>query len=310
MTNTDEINPFYHSLNGDRQEDKKLLEPFKYIIQLPGKLINQKLAQAFNYWLKISPDKIQAIDEIIIMLYNSCLLIDDIEDNSILRRGAPVAHSVYGVSRSLNAATYALFVAMEKVINLQHSTAIKVYMEQILELHRGQGMEIFWRENCICPSETDYKTIATRKMGSVFNLIVKLMKLFSTYEEDLSLLVTILGLHFQIRDDYGNLKVDKYTENKTYCDDLSEGKFSFPIVHAITTNPDDSELINIVKQKTKNIEMKRYCVKLLEKFGSFEYTRNVLKKLDMQARAEIERLGGNPFLTKILDELKNWDYWN
>ncbi|XP_050463149.1 terpene synthase-like [Cataglyphis hispanica] len=309
MTTTDEINPFYHSLSGDRQDDEKLLEPIKYIIQLPGKLINQKLAQAFNYWLKISSDKIQAIDEIIVMIYNSCLLIDDIEDNSILRRGAPVAHSVYGISRSLNAATYALFVAMEKVINL-HPTAIKVYAEQMLELHRGQGMEIFWRDNCICPSEADYKIIAIKKMGGVFNLIVKLMKLFSTYEEDLSLLVATLGLYFQIRDDYGNLKADKYTENKTYCDDLSEGKFSFPIVHAITTNPDHSEIINILKQQTRDIETKRCCIKLLEKFGSFKYTRNVLKKLDMQARAEIERLGGNPFLIQILDELKHWDYWN
>lgn len=53
--------------------------------------------------------------------------------------------------------------------------------------------------------------------------------------------------------------------------------------------------------------MKRYCVQLLEKFGSFKYTKEVLLDLDAKARAEIERLGGNPFLVKILDELKNWD---
>jgi len=53
--------------------------------------------------------------------------------------------------------------------------------------------------------------------------------------------------------------------------------------------------------------VKRYCIKLLERFGSFKYTRNVLEELDLIARAEIERLGGNPLLMKILDELKNWD---
>jgi len=52
--------------------------------------------------------------------------------------------------------------------------------------------------------------------------------------------------------------------------------------------------------------VKKYCITLLEKFGSFEYTRSVLKELDQSARDEIERLGGNPLLTAVLDELLNW----
>jgi len=46
--------------------------------------------------------------------------IDDIEDNSILRRGVPVAHSIYGVASTINAANYALFLALEKVQQLEH----------------------------------------------------------------------------------------------------------------------------------------------------------------------------------------------
>ena len=37
---------------------------------------------------------------------------------------------------------------------------------------------------------------------------------------------------------------------------------------------------------------------------SFEYTRQVLAKLDWQARNEIERLGGNEGLVKVLDKMK------
>ncbi|XP_029666168.1 geranylgeranyl pyrophosphate synthase-like, partial [Formica exsecta] len=220
------------------------------------------------------------------------------KDNSILRRGIPTSHSVYGIASSLNAAHYILVIALERIANL-HPAATNVYMEQMLEAFRGQGMEIFWRDNFICPSEKEYRTMAMKKIGGFFNLMIKLMKLFSIYEEDLSSLGIILGLHFQIRDDYGNLNSDKYTENKSYCDDLSEGKFSFPIVHALTTNPDDKQIIYILKQRTKQIEVKRHCVKLLEKFGSFEYTKKVLEDLDVKARAEIERLGGNPPLMLI-----------
>ncbi|EGI61836.1 Geranylgeranyl pyrophosphate synthetase [Acromyrmex echinatior] len=218
-----------------------------------------------------------------------------------------VAHSVYGTASSLSAANYVLFIALERVINLKHPEATQVYMEQLLELHRGQGMDIFWRDNFICPTEEDYKIMTIRKTGGLFNLAVRLMKLFSTYEEDFSSLIATLGLYFQIRDDYCNLCLGEYTENKSYCEDLTEGKFSFPIIHALRSNPDDRQIINIVRQRTKDIEVKRHCIKLLERFGSFKYTRNVLEELDSTARAEIERLGGNPLLVKILDELKNWD---
>ncbi|XP_070158262.1 terpene synthase-like [Polyergus mexicanus] len=309
MTDTNENKPFYYSLSNDRQEDEKLLEPIRYYLQVSGKQMSVKVTHAFNYWLNISPDKIQVINEIVTMLCTSYIMIDDIQDNSILRKGIPVAHSVYGIASSLNAAISIFFIALERIVNL-HPAATKVYMEEMLEIFRGQGMEIFWRDNFICPSEADYNTMAKKKIGGIFNLIVKLMKLFSTYEEDLSSLNAILSLHFQIRDDYGNLNSNKYTESKSYCDDLSEGKFSFPIVHALTTNPDDKQIIYILKQRTKEIEVKHHCIKLLEKFGSFEYTKSVLEELDLKARAEIERLGGNPLLIKLLDELKNLDYWD
>jgi geranylgeranyl diphosphate synthase, type III len=37
---------------------------------------------------------------------------------------------------------------------------------------------------------------------------------------------------------------------------------------------------------------------------SFAYTRGVLQELDLGARKEVERLGGNKGLTAILDKLK------
>lgn len=46
--------------------------------------------------------------------------IDDIEDNSILRRGIPVAHSIYGIASTINSANYVLFLALEKVQQLGH----------------------------------------------------------------------------------------------------------------------------------------------------------------------------------------------
>lgn len=38
----------------------------------------------------------------------------------------------------------------------------------------------------------------------------------------------------------------QYEANKSYCEDLTEGKFSFPIIHAIRAKPEDSQVMSIL----------------------------------------------------------------
>ena len=71
------------------QADQSLLEPYRYINSIPGKDIRGKLMDCFQLWLQVPPDKLQTIKDIVADLHNASLLIDDIEDNSNLRRGVP-----------------------------------------------------------------------------------------------------------------------------------------------------------------------------------------------------------------------------
>lgn len=89
--------------------------------------------------------------------------------------------------------------------------------------------------------------------------------------------------------------------------------FNYQTLRVISqTNNNDNNIkplttiTDILRQRTKDVEVKKYCISLLEKFGSFVYTRNVLNDLNKQARDEIQRLGGNPFLVSVLDELLSW----
>lgn len=288
-----------------KEQDAILLEPFTYIQQIPGKQFRSKMALAFNHWLNIPAVKLAAIGEVVQMMHNSSLLIDDIEDNSILRRGIPVAHKIYGIASTINAGNYVLVLALAKVHALGHQEAQEVVTEQLLELHRGQGMEIYWRDNFICPTEAEYKQMVIRKTGGLFMLAIRLMQLFSDNQQDFTKLTAILGLSFQIRDDYCNLTSKSYSDNKSYCEDLTEGKFSFPVIHAVR-NQKDRQVLHILRQRTQDVEVKRYCVALLEKLGCFKYTEEVLESLDKEARIEIERLGSNPIMLALLDELLSW----
>lgn len=142
--------------------DDKILEPLTYLTKIPGKKIRTKLIESFNYWLNIPKDKLNKITEIIELLHNSSLLIDDIEDHSNLRRGLPVAHLIYGVPLTINCANYAYFIALKKCIELNEANAVKIFSDQLIELHRGQGTEIWFRDNFKCPTEDEYISLVNK----------------------------------------------------------------------------------------------------------------------------------------------------
>ncbi|XP_039639000.1 LOW QUALITY PROTEIN: geranylgeranyl pyrophosphate synthase-like [Perca fluviatilis] len=293
------------AMDGDSEapSGRILLEPYKYLLQLPGKQVRTKLSQAFNHWLNVPEDKLQVIIQVTEMLHNASLLIDDIEDSSKLRRGFPVAHSIYGIPSVINSANYVYFLGLEKVLTLEHPEAVRVFTRQLLELHRGQGLDIHWRDTYTCPTEQEYRNMVLQKTGGLFGLAVGLMQLFSDWKQDLKPLLDTLGLFFQIRDDYANLSSREYSENKSFCEDLTEGKFSFPTIHAIWSRPESTQVQNILRQRTENMDIKRYCVDYLEKVGSFAYTRQTLRDLEEEVYRLIGEFGGNPQLESLVKHL-------
>lgn len=236
--------------------------------------------------------------------------IDDVEDSSNLRRGIPVAHNIFGTAQTINSANYVYFLALQEVQKLNNPAAINIYVNELLNLHRGQGMDLFWRDTLTCPREDEYLEMVGNKTGGLFRLAVKLMQAESDTGRDCVNLVNVMGLIFQICDDYLNLSNTTYTKNKGMCEDLTEGKFSFPIIHSIRADPSSHQLINILKQKTKDDEVKRYAVAYMESTGSFSYTQRVVRDLHSRALALIDAIersepgqGDGAMVRAILDRI-------
>ncbi|KAI9848656.1 MAG: geranylgeranyl pyrophosphate synthetase [Thelocarpon superellum] len=270
-----------------------LFGPFDYLFAHPGKDIRSQLITAFNKWLKVPRESLDIITKVVGMLHTASLLIDDVEDSSYLRRGIPVAHSIFGTAQTLNSSNYVYFVALRELQKLNNPQAITIYTEEMLNLHRGQGMDLFWRDTLTCPTEDDYLEMVGNKTGGLFRLAVKLMQVESQSDKDCVPLVNVIGLLFQIRDDYMNLSSTQYTQNKGLCEDLTEGKFSFPVIHSIRSNPANLQLINILKQRSNDDEVKRYAVSYMEGTGSFEYCRKVVRTLMGRAKHLVHLMDGD-----------------
>jgi len=276
-------------------KEKIILGPYDYLFATPGKDIRAALIQAFNVFLNVPAASLAIITKVVGMLHTSSLLIDDVQDNSTLRRGVPVAHNIFGTAQTINSANYVYFLALKELQNLENKDeAMEIFTTEMLNLHRGQGMDLYWRDTLTCPSENDYLEMVQNKTGGLFRLAVKLMQAESPEKGriDCVPLVNLMGLVFQICDDYLNLSSSQYTENKGLCEDLTEGKFSFPVIHSVRSNPSNLQLINILKQKTQDEEVKRYAVKYMESTGSFEYTRKVIQELKAKALGLVDSMEG------------------
>lgn len=136
-------------------------------------------------------------------------------------------------------------------------------------------------------------------------MAVRLMQGESAEDADYVALAEILGILFQIRDDYLNLQSDAFSANKSFCEDRSEGKFSYPIIHSIQSRPGDFRLFSILRQRTDDIAVKNYALAYIMSTGSFAYCEREMDSLLKQAREKLGMVRGmTSQIEGILDMLE------
>ncbi|KAF4956800.1 hypothetical protein FGADI_3582 [Fusarium gaditjirri] len=292
--------------------------PYNYILTLPSKGIREAFIDSLNFWLDVPEDKTSVIKAVIGMLHNSSLIIDDFQDNSPLRRGKPSTHTVFGPAQAINTATYIIVKAIEKIQQIVSHEALAEVIGTITTIFQGQAMDLWWTANNTVPSIQEYLLMVNDKTGALFRLSLELLVLNSQASvsestlQSLSSVVSLLGQYFQIRDDYMNLIDNKYADQKGFCEDLDEGKYSLTLVHALQS--DSSGLLtNILSmrrvQGKLTTQQKMLVLELMKTNGSLDWTSTLLGMLHTRVSAEIESLEvsmdrENPALRALVERLK------
>ncbi|KAJ4398409.1 geranylgeranyl pyrophosphate synthetase [Neurospora sp. IMI 360204] len=282
--------------------------PFEYTRSLPSKNVRGTFVDALNLWAGLPEEVLAQIKEVVDDLHTASLMFDDVEDGSELRRGNPAAHAVFGIPQTINAASLAILEAVRKAKDLPIAGAVDIVLEQLRDLHVGQSYDLYWTRHMSCPSESEYLEMVAKKTGGLFLLLSRLMSEHMPKEVRFLVndLVIQVGIYFQIRDDYRGLSSDEYTAQKGFCEDLDEGKLSFPLVHYLNTegHSSNSQQVREVLQERQqrgslSMPLKLLTLQRLKSSNSLEYTRDTLKRLERGVDATIEEL-------ERLTGRKNW----
>jgi geranylgeranyl pyrophosphate synthase len=185
------------------------------------------------------------------LLHTSALIIDDIEDQSLLRRGEESVHIRYGTDVAINAASTLYFFPQSVVARSEGLTAGQRYeiltlmTETSLKAHLGQAQDIYWsgtisRENLdlrLANSlDAQLLQMYSFKTASATEGVAALSAIFldlaDEKKEACLAFGRTMGIVFQIIDDVLNFS-DSPEWRKVQGEDLKAGKPTYAIIRAI-----------------------------------------------------------------------------
>ena len=253
--------------------------------------------------------------------HTAALIHDDIADDAELRRGEPCLHLCEGLGLALNMGDLGLSLVNGTVINdpeLDDATKVRVVAELIEMTRRtieGQAMDIGWARDArydITPE--DYLIMATHKTAhysGAVPLAVGAIVGGGTEEQIAALreygLAT--GLAFQIQDDLLNIEGDPEIVGKDYASDITEGKRTLMVVHALKHSEKRDRLIEILSSKTTDVAELAEAVSIMRGAGSLDYARDYASSLTDKAKEkllqEIDESNARALLISMADYFIN-----
>lgn len=241
------------------------------------------------------------------LIHNGTLIVDDIEDESELRRGKKCLHHLFGLDVAINAGNLAYFLPLKLFFLKKQQFPAKVwqkanevYIQEMINVSVGQAIDIGWHRNLVHPkNEQEYYEMTRQKTGAMVRLSVKLAAIFAGAPEKiiqkLSEVSEKIGIAFQIQDDILDIELEGQNRakfGKSFGNDIKEGKKTLMVIRAFQkASPKDRvELARILNNHTRDFDEAKKAIDILRKYKTVEYARGKAKALMSQAQQEIAPL--------------------
>jgi len=285
--------------------NKAIAEPIWDLLSRGGKRWRPALMMLICEALGGDPVKHKDWVAIPELVHNGTLMVDDVEDNSELRRGQPCTHKKYGVDIAINAGNAMYYLPLQVILKseLPESTLIgayEIYSQEMINISMGQGMDIAWHRGIADSDnlgENEYLQMCAFKTGTLARMAAKLGALLANSDEStiekMGEFAEAVGIGFQIQDDVLNLTATSGKNHfvKDYIgEDIHEGKRTLLVIHTLSkASPEDrARLLEILKMHTWDRALIDEAIALIKKYDSIEYAKGKAKEIVSNAWAKAE----------------------
>lgn len=236
------------------------------------------------------------------LFQNWVLVHDDIEDDSVERRGRPALHRDVGVPLAINVGD-ALHVYMWDLLHrtpMPSPIADGVRAEFLHTIHRtaeGQHLDLAWvAQGRFDITEEDYlRMVGLKTAWYTVSAPLRLGALCAGIEPPAALAEggSRLGAAFQIRDDVLNLRPDSGGYGKEFAGDLYEGKRTLVLAHLFDRAGEAERArleVRLKKPRDQRTEEDvRVLLEGIERHGSLRYAQERAEALAREGLGTLER---------------------
>lgn len=201
----------------DELWDRALRGPAREFLRRPGKEIRARVVE--TGWLLgggAPGARPAALPWLVEILHAGSLIIDDIEDGSVERRGAPALHGLVGVPLALNTGNWLYFWSFVLIgrLGLPEVRTVALYREAsraLLRCHQGQALDLSVRAHDLPRARVRpvVDTTTRLKTGSLLELAAAAGAIAAGAEDERLLAIARfgrdLGVGLQMLDDLSGL---------------------------------------------------------------------------------------------------------
>src|SRR5690606_25853669 len=254
-----ELNALVSTGNSDRFSkgvnvkvfSESVIQPIRTLINRGGKSWRSYAALACCDIVGGNPHEIGHWLSLPELMHVGSLIVDDVQDESSIRRGGPSVHEIYGRPLAINAGSACYFISQLCTYsdqNIPSSDKLKIYdhyFEALRAGHSGQALDLYGldylmdeviEDNSGHILEESVLAIHKLKCAAPSYYLARIGALLGGGSEiqinALAYFYEALGLAFQIIDD--TLNIAGFKNNlKTRAEDITAGKVTYPIARAM-----------------------------------------------------------------------------
>ncbi len=282
-----------------------ILKVGNYILSSGGKRLRPVLVLTFSKLLKgDNEDRDYPLAVAMEYLHTASLLHDDVVDGAETRRGKPAANRVFGNDTTVLTGDYMYANALYLFSTYGDIDMIRNVSDAVKKMSEGQLLELK-KIGDIDMSFEEYFQILEGKTAVLFGSCCYVGASLgggtqeqknSAYNYGLN-----IGLAFQLIDDLLDYTADEKKLGKPVCNDLREGKITYPLLSVLKDLSEDEiefvkSVIRSINPDKKHIEKVKNMVK--EK-GGFEKTLLKARELVDKAVEELDNFPQNEYLKQL-----------